>query len=173
MVDLNLLNLVCTFFIMISTGLSAYFQYIQFKPVLFLRFIYVRKPLICLELVIQNSSKKPIHICEIIPKKPFEIKIDHYESISTYEPGGMVKLKKPQSKNLGVDIFVEPGKKEIYKIYLSFEDAFSIEPTILIISLRMLASSFTEKHKMIDIKTIIPMLNESRVGPSITKISPA
>jgi hypothetical protein len=166
-------NLGCTFLVMVFTGLTAYFQYVQFKPVFFLRFLYPRGPVLYFELVIQNNSKSPIHICGIMPKKPFSVKISPCDFVSKYIPGkGILEHKKPKHESLDVDIFVGPGKTEIYEIFLSFEDEFLIEPTTLIISLRILANSLTEKHKIIDVKSIIPKLTESSIEPSFTKISP-
>ncbi len=163
----------CTFLIMLFTGLTAYLQYIQLRPMIFIKFSHTNDDILYLDLVIQNNSRKLIHITEIMPTRPFGLKISDCNYVHEYIPGkGSMKPKKPIHESIKVEIIVPPNSTESYRLYLSVENDFFIENTTLIMSLRILANSFTEKYKIIEVKTIIPMLIDKSSSPLITPIPP-
>ena len=136
---------------MVFTGISLWQKHLQEKPNYFLRYCggsSLDPDIFQMTLVIQNYSRKPLHIDQIKPKNPSELFI-----FGELNHSG----ETPLLKELPVSILIDPDAKIERTFCFSLKKNSWINPTQVSITVRSIDHSLLTNHKEIEVEQSIPL----------------
>lgn len=150
------------------TAITAYYQYMNSKPTFYLKLIKQYSKSLFFELVIENTSKHPLQIMEIKPIRPFNLRICSHKDAGSYKKGYFIFDNEPSLEELDINLVIDPGEKCNYKFCLSVENEFLIEPSVITICLQTWTNSLLMKHKIIELKSKLPVLTSITQEETVT-----